>query len=327
MIINSKSFLSLAEKIIAGGTPDIKEYRAITSVPDKDVFYLLAGADVLRNASFGRRIHFCTICNGKSGICTEDCAFCSQSKVSKSEVPVYPLLQKENLQKGALYAVDTPINKYSIVTSGRGLSKSELANVASAISELDQKALDYCVSLGILDPDGFRVLKKAGVTRYHHNLETSKSHFRNICTTHTYEERVKTLRAAKKAGLSVCAGGIFGIGETYEQVLELALTLKELDVDAIPINFLTPIKGTPLEKANNLTPLRCLKIIALFRYVLPEKEIIICGGRENNLRHLHPMVFYAGASGIMTGNYLTAKGRSLQDDIEMLEELKLRIRQ
>ena len=181
-------------------------------------------------------------------------------------------------------------------------------------------------SLGILDERDMETLKEAGVTRYHHNLETSKSYFRQMCTTHTYEERVDTIIAAKKAGLSVCAGAIFGIGETEEQILEAALALRDLDVDSVPINFLVPFEGTKTAESKDLTPLKCLKIISLFRYVLPDKEIIICGGREKNLQELHPLVFYAGANGIMTGDYLTTTGRSLKSDLEMLEKLCLRPR-
>ena len=178
-----------------------------------------------------------------------------------------------------------------------------------------------CASLGILDKEDLKILKEAGMTRYHHNLETARSHFGNICTTHSYESRVDTIRAAREVGLSICSGGIFGIGETDEQVLELALTLKDLDVDAVPINFLIPIPGTPLASIEGITPLRCLKIIALFRYVLPQKDIYVCGGREANLKSLHPFIFYAGASGIMTGNYLTTKGRRLEDDLDLLKQL------
>ena len=328
MLVNMKSeqSLNLAEKIIDGYTPNVEEYRNVLSVPDDHVFNIMVGADLLRDTYLGRSIHLCAIRNGKSGRCTEDCAFCSQSRISKANPPVYPLLSKCELKQGALDADDTPINRYSIVTSGKRLSRNEVMRVAEAISDLDQNSLDYCASLGTLGQVDFEILKDAGISRYHHNLETSRSHFKKICSTHNYDDRIETIRSAKRAGFSVCAGGIFGIGETDEQVLELVLTLKGLEVDAIPINFLTPIKGAPLAKANNLTPLRCLKIIALFRYALPKKEIIICGGRENNLKNLHPMVFYAGASGIMTGNYLTTKGRSLQDDLEMLGELKFQVR-
>ena len=194
-------------------------------------------------------------------------------------------------------------------------------DVAEALAELDQARIRTCASLGILDRQDFEVLKKAGVTRYHHNLETAESNFERMCTTHTYRERVDAILAAKEAGLSVCAGGVFGIGETDEQVLELALALRDLDVDAVPVNFLVPIKGTPAESYSRLTPLRCLKIISLLRYVLPDKEIIICGGRENNLKDLHPLIFYAGASGIMTQDYLTTTGRALKEDLDMIDRL------
>ena len=198
--------------------------------------------------------------------------------------------------------------------------------VSNALAELDHKKINTCASLGIIGTDDLKMLKEAGVTRYHHNLETSSSFFNQICTTHTYDDRVKTITRSKEAGLSVCSGGIFGMGETDEQILEMALALKELDVDAIPLNFLVSVKGTPKENYNDLTPLRCLKIISLFRYVMPDKDIIVCGGREDNLKELHPMIFHAGASGIMTADYLTTHGRSLEKDLEMLEHLKYTIR-
>jgi biotin synthase len=322
----TKTFQTLAQRIISGDMPDNSEYLSILSASDEELLSLLQGADMLRNAYFGRKIHLCAICNGKSGKCTEDCVFCSQSKFAQTQSPVYPLMGKDELRKGALWALKTPINRYSVVTSGRGLSQKEIIQIAEAIAESDKSSLQYCVSLGIIHPDDFEILKKAGVSRYHHNLETARSLFETICTTHTYQERLKTIIAAKNAGLSVCAGGLFGLGETDEQVLELALELKLLDVNAIPLNFLIPVKGTRTENADLLTPIRCLKIIALFRYVLPTKEIIVCGGREYNLKHLHPMIFYAGASGMMTGNYLTAKGRTLGDDLDMLKQLHFQVR-
>ena len=164
------------------------------------------------------------------------------------------------------------------------------------------------------------------MTRYHHNLETSESFFPSICTTHSYKERVDTIMTARELGLSLCVGGLFGMGETDEQVFELAMAIRELDVDSVPINFLTPIKGTKLENSRELSPLRCLKIIALFRYALPDKDILICGGREENLGELHPFVFYAGASGLMTGNYLTTKGRTYKQDLKMIEDLGFAVR-
>lgn len=318
---DKRYYIDLAEDVIDEKIHDGTVYREILSVPDSEITALLNGADMIRNRFFGRKIHLCTICNGKSGRCSEDCKFCSQSSFANTEAPVYPLLNKDELVKTGILAADTPINRYSIVTTGKGLPLKDVRCVAGAMSELVGKNIKTCVSLGILKEKELRLLKEAGVTRYHHNLEACKSLFSSVCTTHAYEERANTILEARKQGMEVCAGGIFGIGETDDQILELALELKELDVDSIPVNFLVPVKGTPYEEMNNLTPLKCLKIIAFFRYFLPRKEIIICGGREQNLKELHPLVFYAGASGIMTGNYLTTEGRSLENDLSMLGQM------
>lgn len=324
--MNRKTLYTLAENIVEGITPDSEQYKALANIPDRDAFMLLPGADMLREQYFGKEVHLCMICNGKSGRCSEDCSFCSQSVYAHTDAPVYPLLAQDQLRQGAVYASQNPVNRYSIVTTGKRLPKKEVSAVAESMAEVNQDNISLCASLGILKQDDFLILKTAGINRYHHNLETSRSHFNRICTTHTYQERIATIKAAKKTGFSVCSGGIFGLGETDDQVLELALALKELDVDAVPINFLVPIQGTPLANFNDITPLRCLKIIALFRYVLPDKDIILCGGRETNLRDLQSLIFYAGATGIMTGDYLTTMGRSLEKDLEMIEQLHFSVR-
>lgn len=318
---NIDFFISTAEQIIDGQQIDMKIYKRLAQTEDTDVFHMIAGANLIREKYFKKQLHLCAICNGKSGKCTEDCRFCSQSKYHDADIDVYPMLDKDRLCQGALELLKTPVNRYSVVTSGKGLPKNEVRQVADALSTLPSDQVSYCVSLGILDKEDMEYLKNSGVSRYHHNLETCRSHFDNICTTHSYDDRVNTIRAAKKAGLSVCVGGLFGVGETMDQVLELALDLKKLDVDAVPVNFLTPIKGTPLENIPSLTPLECLKIICLMRYLLPGKDIIICGGRLVNLKTLHPFIFYAGASGIMTGNYLTTKGNRLKEDLDMIHQL------
>lgn len=319
--MDRRLLFTLAEDITNGYTPNIDEYKALAAIEEQYVFSLFAGADMIRDFHFGREIHLCCICNGKSGKCSEDCSFCSQSAFARTDVPVYPLMGKSELRQGGLWALNTPINRYSIVTSGKRLPKIEVAAIAEALVELDGNRISTCASLGILDSHDFETLKNAGVSRYHHNLETAQSHFSQMCTTHTYQERIDTIMAAKEAGLSVCSGGVFGIGENDDQVLELALTLKDLDVDAVPLNFLVPIKGTKTENHNELSPLRCLKIISIFRYVLPKKDIFVCGGREYNLKELHPLIFYAGASGMMTGDYLTTSGRTLEKDLAMIEQL------
>jgi biotin synthase len=316
-----ESYIDIAKNIIDGQCPGNEIYRHLALTGDKNVFALMAGADLIRETFFKREIHLCAICNAKSGMCSEDCKFCSQSKFHTSDIDIYPLMPKAELQKGAYELMDTDVHRYSLVTTGKGLAEKEVRHVADALGDLPSKGLSYCASLGILEDADMDYLKARGVGRYHHNLETCRSHFGAVCTSHTYDDRINTIKRAKNAGLSVCSGGIFGVGESMAQVLELAFELRDLQVDAVPINFLTPIPGTFFEGKNNLTPLTCLKIISIMRYVLPETDIIICGGRIPNLKMLHPLIFQAGANGIMTGNYLTTKGNQLQEDLEMIHQL------
>jgi len=319
--MDRRYFVSLSKEIIDGKIHDNNIYKDILSIPDNDVHCVINGAEIIRDFYFGGEIHLCTICNGKSGRCSEDCKFCSQSAFYRTESPTYPLMDKNGLQRGGIYACKTPINNYSIVTTGKRLPSREVKAVAEAMAGLDGKNIKRCASLGILEQEDLDLLKKAGIDRYHHNLEACEGYFSQICSTHTYHERVNTILSAQGIGLEICSGGIFGIGETDEHILELAISLRALNVDSIPINFLVPIKGTPFEQMRNLTPQKCLKIIAFFRYFLPNKEIIICGGRRQNLGELHEMIFSAGASGIMTGNYLTTEGMSLDNDLRMIDKL------
>lgn len=319
--MNERFFINLAERILSGETPAVSQYQAIVELPAADYALLLDGADRLRARVFGKSVHLCTIMNGKSGRCSEDCRFCSQSRFAETDAPVFPMKTHDELRAPIDSIRQTAIHRYSIVTSGRGLGASELGQVTEAFRSAGETSLSYCASLGIIGEAAFKKLKDAGVSRYHHNLETAESHFHTICTTHTFEDRVNTIRAAKAAGLTVCAGGLFGIGENDEQIMEMALTLKSLDVDAVPVNFLSPIQGTPLASANGLTPERCIKIVALLRYILVDKEIIVCGGRVENLGALHHLIFAAGANGIMTGNYLTTDGRTLAEDLDMISDL------
>jgi biotin synthase len=214
---------------------------------------------------------------------------------------------------------------FGIVTSGTTTGRgSELEQICSVIRKIRSEGeIQPACSLGIIDRETAVVLRDAGMMKYHHNLETARSFFPNICTTHDYEEDVQTVRAVKEAGLRVCCGGIFGLGETPEQRVEFAFTLKELEVDSVPINFLNPVPGTRLAHADFLTPMECLRIIALFRYVMPDKQISVCGGREKNLRDLQSWMFFAGASGTMVGNYLTTTGREPEQDLQMFRDLGL----
>ncbi|WDP92072.1 MAG: biotin synthase BioB [Desulfobacter sp.] len=322
------SYTDIAQKICHDGMACDKDMAmALAAAPEDRAFRLMAGADLIRRHYFQSGVHLCAINNAKSGKCSEDCRFCAQSHAYGTGIDTYPLKAEDDLCRALDGMAATPVHRYSLVTSGRRLSGSGVDRIARAVSKAAHHPQEYCASLGILDKEDFETLKSAGITRYHHNLETSRSHFDRICTTHTYDQRIETIKCARTAGLSICSGGIFGIGETMAQVVELALDLKALDVDALPLNFLSPVQGTPLAGQEPLSPLACLKIIALFRYMLPDKEIIVCGGRLNNLKELHPLVFFAGASGLMTGNYLTTAGNQMEMDTAMISRLGLTLRE
>ena len=317
-------FYDLAEAVGSGHSPGPAELERLIALPYTRVNSLFPGADMLRRKHFGNKISLCTITNAKSGKCSENCAFCAQSSHHGS-ADKYPLRKAAELAETGKSATSSAIKRFSIVTSGRSINSDEIQVVARAIRNLAEIGIRNCASLGIIKTDDFDQLKKAGLERYHHNLETAPGFFPRICTTHDIADRIRTVSKARQAGLSVCSGGIFGLGETDAQVVELALTLRDLDVDAVPVNFLVPIPGTPLENSPGITPLRCLKIISMLRYILCQKEIIICGGRMENLRELHPLIFMAGASGVMTGNYLTTRGRTLEEDVRLIKDLGLEV--
>jgi biotin synthase len=286
---------------------------------------LFASATRVREHAFGQRVSLCAIVNAKSGLCPEDCAFCAQSAHHSTNAAVYPLLDEAQLLDGAKAAAACGAGCYGIVTSGSGIrAGEELERVCTVIRKIRAEGLIAPgASLGTLDLHAVRALKDAGLVTYHHNLETSRSFFPAICTTHSYDDDVATVRMAKQAGLRVCSGGLFGLGESMAQRVELAFTLKELDVDSVPVNFLDPVAGTPLAGISSLSPLECLHTVALFRMILPDRHITICGGREKNLRELQSWLFLAGASGIMTGNYLTKEGRQPETDRQMIADLGL----
>ena len=321
-----KFFEELTNRILDGGEITFEEAsRLMETDKQRDIIHLTGFANSIRDEFKGSLINICAIINAKSGRCSEDCRFCSQSSHYSTAIDKYPLLKKDEIIDRARRAAESGINRFSIVVSGRDVKNSaEWESICGTIDEMRSIAgLDICASLGTLTKESAGDLKKAGLKRYHHNLETSESFFPSICTTHSYEVRAETVRTAKEAGMSVCCGGIFGLGETKTQRIELAFLLKELDVDSIPLNFLNPIPGTPLENAKPLHPMEILKIIALFRFVNPTKGIRICGGRAQNLRSVQPLLFTAGANGIMTGDYLTTAGGNANDDMQMIKDLML----
>lgn len=281
-------------------------------------------ADRIRNHYKGNRVFTCAIINAKSGRCSEDCAFCAQSSHHKTGVQIYPLKSEEELMGYAMRMHEVGASNYSMVTSGYALTDSEMTRVTHVASNVNAKTgLKVCASLGMLNESTARHLRANGVRRYHHNLETARSHFDQICTTHDYEEDLETVRIAKAAGLEVCSGCIMGLGESWEQRVELAMTLRVLNVDSIPLNFLNPIAGTRMEKWPLLTPMEALRCIALFRFIHPQRDIPICGGREVTLKDFQSWVFMAGANGLMIGDYLTTKGRSTAMDLEMIHAMGL----
>ncbi|OGP53655.1 MAG: biotin synthase BioB [Deltaproteobacteria bacterium RBG_13_52_11] len=287
-------------------------------------FVLIAAAAEIREHFKGKRVNLCGIVNAKSGLCPEDCKFCAQSVHYCTDAPEYPFIGKEAIIEGARRAKAAGAHMFGIITSGtRVESKEEWNEIYGAVSEINKLGIKPCVSLGMLDIDRARRLKEAGLFRYHHNLETARSYFDNICTTHAYQEDIETVMAAKSAGLSTCSGGIIGMGETRGQRIEFAMTLKELAVDCIPFNILDPRPGTPLQDMEHISPIELLVTIAIFRFVLPDKDIKLCGGKETNLRQLLPLGIVAGCNSLMIGNYLTTPGRSPELDIEMVRDLGL----
>ena len=316
----------IADRVIAGGGITEEEAVRLIGATGSDVFALFLGATRIREQFLGSGVHLCAIINAKSGRCPENCAFCAQSAHFDTAAPVYPLVDEERIVAEARKAQEGGSTCYGIVTSGTTVTVTEVERLCGALRRIRQEtAINPACSLGIIPVETARALKEAGMVTYHHNLETARSFFPNVCTTHAYDDDIATIRAVKEAGLRVCSGGIFGLGESPAQRVELALTLRELEVDSIPLNFLNPIAGTPLEGAELITPMESLKAIALFRYVNPTREISVCGGREKNLRDLQSWIFFAGASGTMTGNYLTTTGRSAEEDWQMLADLELTV--
>jgi biotin synthase len=283
---------------------------------------LIAHADSVRRKHIGSKMELCTILNAKSGQCTEDCKYCAQSAHHKTDIQVYALNSVDQIVQAAHAAHDIGSHRFGIVTSGCALSHDEVARVAQATRQIrDKIGIDVCGSLGIVTPEDLHLLKQSGMTRYHHNIETSRRFFPHITTTHSFDDRIRTIRAAQAEGMEVCSGGIIGLGETLDDRIDMALCLKELDVDSVPINVLVPIKGTALE---NQPPLSCddaIRTIAIFRIVLENKTIRLAAGRESLLKDFQALAFHAGANAMLIGGYLTTRGRSVEEDRKLVREV------
>lgn len=319
------NWTKLAQEVILGKVITDVEAMQIVTCDDDEILLLLQGAFTIRKHYYGKKVKLNMIINAKSGYCPEDCGYCSQSSISSAPIEKYPFLSKEEILEGAKRAFELKAGTYCIVASGRGPTNRDVHTVTEAVREIKEMyGLKVCACLGIIKDEQARELKGAGVDRYNHNLNTSKEHHDYITSTHTYQDRVDTVEKIKKSGISPCSGAIIGMRESKKDVISLARSLRELDADSIPVNFLHAIKGTKLEGVNELNPRYCLKVLALFRYMNPTKEIRISGGREVNLRSLQPLGLYA-ANSIFIGDYLTTEGQETNSDHKMLEDLGFEI--
>ena len=318
-------WMKLAQKALNGERLTQEEALGVLAAPDDEVLPMLHAAFEVRKHYYGKKVKLNMIINAKSGLCPEDCGYCSQSVVSTAPVKKYSLLDKETLLAGAREAMERKAGTYCIVASGKGPTDRELDQVIAAVREIrETMPLKICACLGILKEGQAERLAEAGVHRYNHNLNTSRENYASITTTHTYDQRVETVKTVKASGMSPCSGVIIGMGETDRDIVEMAYALRELDADSVPVNFLIPIPGTPLGNASRTPALKALKVLALFRFICPSKEIRLSGGREVSLRSLQPLSLYA-ANSIFVGDYLTTPGQEAASDHQMIEDLGFEI--
>jgi biotin synthase len=311
--------------VLAGDALTPAQAMSVLESPDEELLDLLAAVYRVRRRWFGNEVQLYFLMNAKSGLCPEDCSYCSQSKVSEAEIPRYNLLSREKLLDGARLAAERKARTYCIVISARGPNEREMRAVTTVVPEIKQKYnLKICACLGLLTPEQAQQLKECGVDRVNHNLNTSDAYYGEICTTHTFADRLATLRAVRDAGMEMCSGGIIGMGERRQDVVDLAITLRDLGVQSIPVNFLNPIDGTPLAGRRDLNPRYCLKVLAMFRLVNPDREIRLAGGRELHLGSMQALALYA-ANSIFVGDYLTTRGQPPEADYQMIHELGFEI--
>lgn len=310
----------LAERSLAGELLTREEAIAVLQASDEVLLEQLAAAYRVRRHYWGNRVRLHFLLNAQSGLCPEDCHYCSQSKISMAEIEKYPLLAKEKILSAAGRAASLKAGTFCMVLSGRSPNEPTFAKVLEAVREVKANYnLKICACLGLLSEEQTSRLAEAGVDRVNHNLNSSASHHQEICTTHTFGDRVATVKNVKAAGITTCSGGIIGMGESDDDIIDLALSLRELDVTSVPVNFLIPIPGTPFEKLQELNPRRCLRVLCLFRFLLPQREIRIAGGREVHLRSLQPLGLYP-ANSIFIGDYLTTPGQAAHSDWEMIRD-------
>jgi biotin synthase len=316
---------SFADRAIAGASLTRAEALQVLDCPDDQLLALLDAGFQVRRRFHGRKVRLHVLHNAKSGACPEDCKFCAQSSAYQTPAPVYPMQSVEQIVEGARRAKRARAWKYCIVTATRGPSRKDLDTICEAVRQIKAEIdIKVCASLGELTPEKAQRLKRAGVDRFNHNLETSERHYADVVSTHSYADRVSTVRVAKQAGLEACCGGIVGMGESAADVVDLALALRELEVESTPVNFLDPRPGTPYADLPRLTPAYCLKVLALFRFLLPRTDLRVAGGREVNLRWMQPLALYV-VNSIFTSGYLTTPGATPSADHQMIADMGFEI--
>lgn len=311
----------IAERSLAGDLLTTEQALGVLQAPAEALPELLQAAFLVRRTTFGTRVQFHVLMNAKSGLCPEDCGYCSQSSRSTAEIDRFPLRSTEEMLQAARKAHQTGAHRFCLVISARGATAHEIERIVETVEAIKAEVpIEVCCSLGLLTLDKAQQLKAAGVDRINHNLNTSARYYPAICSTHSFTDRVATVEAAQAARLATCSGVLAGMGETDLDLIDVARVLRGLAVDSVPVNFLNAVTGTPLEGTRELTPWRCLKILCLFRFILPKTEIRVAGGREVNLRGLQPLALYPGNS-IFVEGYLTTSGQAAADAIRMVEDL------
>jgi len=314
-------YMAFAQKALNDEPLTHAESHAVLNTPDDELLVLLQAAFLVRSKYFGRTVRIQMLQNAKSGACQEDCLYCSQSAVSTAPIERYSLLPQEQIIEGARMAAASKAHRYCIVISGRGPLDREIDEISGAVRSIKQEIpIQICCSLGLMNEAQAKKLKAAGVDRVNHNLNTSEAFHPSICTTHTFQDRLTTIKHARAAGLEICSGGIVGMGERDEDLIDLAMALRDVKPDSVPLNTFRPSAGTPFEQADYLTPQRCLKVLCLFRFLHPRTELRVAGGREHNLRSLQPLALYP-ANSLFVNGYLTTPGSPAQEVWSMIKDL------
>ena len=324
-LCSDSDWQNLANLVLAGQPITREQAISILQSSDDQLLDLISSAYRIRHHYFGKTVQLYFLMNAKSGLCPEDCNYCSQSKISDAPIPKYNILSRDKLLDGARLAAERKSKTYCIVISGRAPNEREMKAVETIVPQIkEQYGLNICACLGLLDEDQAKRLKAAGVDKVNHNLNTSREYYSKICTTHTFDDRIETLKNVRNAGMELCSGGIIGMGEKHEDIVAMAFELNDLAVESIPLNFLHSIDGTPLERKEYLNPRDCLRALCMFRFVNPKSELRIAGGRERHLRSMQPLGLYI-ANSIFVGDYLTTEGQPPQEDYEMINDMGFEI--